>query len=148
MLDVVRFIFVTTEMILFFPNLIVNMVNYIDWFSNIKQFFISSIKLHLVMMSYLFLRLCCFIWFAKITFITFASVFISNICLQFYFLAVFFVFCVRIILASQNVLESIIYFPIFWKSLYRISVISLLIIGLAQKFIWVFCKMLRTFGPI
>ena len=85
-----------------------------------------------------FLCLYCFIWFAKITFITFASVFISNICLQFYFLVIFFVFGVRIFLASQNVLESIIYFPVFWESLYRIGVISLLIFGLAQKFVWVF----------
>ena len=69
--------------------------------------------------------ICCWILFARILLRIFASMFISDIGLQFSFLCVmFFGFGSRVMVASQNVFGRLPSSAIFWKSLNRIGVSS------------------------
>ena len=70
--------------------------------------------------------MCCWILFASILLMIFASIFISYIGLQFSFFRgiSFSGFGIRVMVASENELENVPPSAIFWKSLRRIGVSS------------------------
>ena len=69
--------------------------------------------------------MCCWILFARILLRIFASMFISDIGLQFSFLwHLCLIFGIRVMVASQNEFGSLPSSAIFWKSLSRIGVSS------------------------
>lgn len=96
-----------------FSNYMFYYINSIHWFSDVKLTLHSWNKFHWLIV-YTFL-ICCWIWFASILLWIFASTLFREFSLWFCCDDVFGL-GIRILLASKNVLRSVLSFSNLWKS--------------------------------